>query len=52
MVGDRDTDLEFAANLGVHGLRIRLNGGPDETWPAIARRILGQARRARKQKFT
>src|SRR5580698_9654498 len=26
MIGDRDTDLEFAENLGVHGLRIRLDG--------------------------
>jgi imidazoleglycerol-phosphate dehydratase / histidinol-phosphatase len=46
MIGDRDTDMEFAANLGVQGLRIRLHGGAEETWPAIARRILGQARRA------
>jgi imidazoleglycerol-phosphate dehydratase / histidinol-phosphatase len=47
MVGDRDTDLEFAANLGIQGLRIRLGGDPGETWPAIAARILGQTRRAR-----
>jgi imidazoleglycerol-phosphate dehydratase/histidinol-phosphatase len=47
MIGDRDTDLEFAANLGLQGLRIRLAGDPSETWPAIAARILGLARRAR-----
>jgi len=52
MVGDRDTDLEFAAALGVQGLRIRLHGGPEETWPAIAQRILGQARRARVHRKT
>jgi imidazoleglycerol-phosphate dehydratase / histidinol-phosphatase len=46
MIGDRDTDLEFAANLGVQGLRIRLGGDRGETWPAIAARIIGQARRA------
>ena len=40
MVGDRDTDLEFAANLGICGLRIRLNGGADETWPSIATQII------------
>ncbi|HWX80905.1 MAG TPA: histidinol-phosphatase [Steroidobacteraceae bacterium] len=45
MVGDRDTDLEFAANLGISGLRIRLNGGAHETWPGIAARIIA-ARRA------
>ena len=47
MVGDRDTDLEFAANLGIEGLRIRVDGTASETWPAIAARILGRARRAR-----
>jgi imidazoleglycerol-phosphate dehydratase/histidinol-phosphatase len=46
MVGDRDTDMEFAANLGVQGLRIRLDGAAHETWPAIAQRIIGQTRRA------
>jgi len=52
MVGDRDTDMEFAANLGVQGLRIRVDGGEAETWPAIVRRILEQARRARVHRKT
>jgi imidazoleglycerol-phosphate dehydratase/histidinol-phosphatase len=30
VIGDRDTDLEFARNLGVRG-----NGSDAETWPAI-----------------
>jgi imidazoleglycerol-phosphate dehydratase / histidinol-phosphatase len=47
MIGDRDTDLEFAANLGIQGLRISLGGEPGETWPAIAASIIGRARRAR-----
>ncbi len=46
MIGDRDTDLEFAANLGISGLRIRLNGAAHETWAGIAARILGSARRS------
>ncbi len=46
MVGDRDTDLEFAVNLGIQGFKVTLNGPPHETWPAIAARILGAARRA------
>jgi imidazoleglycerol-phosphate dehydratase/histidinol-phosphatase len=52
MIGDRDTDMEFAANLGVQGLRIRLRGEPNETWAAIARHILGQGRRARVHRKT
>jgi len=52
MIGDRDTDLEFAANLGIAGLRIRLHGEQDETWPRIAAHILSQARRARVQRKT
>jgi imidazoleglycerol-phosphate dehydratase / histidinol-phosphatase len=46
MIGDRDTDMEFAANLGVWGLKISLQGEAHATWPRIAARILGQARRA------
>ena len=44
MIGDRDTDLEFARNLGIRGLRVRRSGTETETWPAIARELL--ARRA------
>ncbi len=40
MVGDRDTDLEFAANLGVRGFRI----GADCGWPAIAHALLDAPR--------
>ena len=52
MIGDRDTDMEFAANLGLQGLRIRLDGDALETWPAIVRRILGQARHAQVHRKT
>jgi imidazoleglycerol-phosphate dehydratase/histidinol-phosphatase len=52
MIGDRDTDMEFAANLELQGLRIRLDGEAHETWPAIVRRILGQARRAQVHRRT
>ena len=52
MIGDRDTDMEFAENLGVQGLRIRLDGGAPETWPSIARRILEQARCAQVHRKT
>jgi imidazoleglycerol-phosphate dehydratase/histidinol-phosphatase len=52
MIGDRDTDMEFAANIGVQGLRIRLDGAAEESWPAIARRILEQSRSARLHRKT
>jgi imidazoleglycerol-phosphate dehydratase/histidinol-phosphatase len=52
MIGDRDTDREFAENLGVQGLRIRLDGSALETWPTIARRILEQARRSNMHRKT
>jgi imidazoleglycerol-phosphate dehydratase/histidinol-phosphatase len=52
MVGDRDTDLEFARNIGVEGLRVRVDGAAAESWPAIADRILGAPRRARTERTT
>ena len=52
MVGDRDTDLEFARNIGVEGLRVRVDGAAAESWPAIADRILGAPRRARAERTT
>lgn len=50
MIGDRDTDLEFAQNLGVRGLRVTLNGPESETWPAIVRELT--ARRAKETRVT
>jgi len=52
MVGDRDTDLEFALNLGIEGIRVRAQGTEAESWRAIAQRILGAARRARVRRTT
>ncbi|MET0280468.1 MAG: bifunctional histidinol-phosphatase/imidazoleglycerol-phosphate dehydratase HisB [Steroidobacteraceae bacterium] len=50
MIGDRSTDLEFAANLGVRGLRVTKAGPAAETWPQIASALL--ARRATVQRRT
>jgi imidazoleglycerol-phosphate dehydratase / histidinol-phosphatase len=44
VVGDRDTDLQFAANIGVRGVRVRRHGTPDETWSAVVKTLT--ARRA------
>ncbi|HET7843691.1 MAG TPA: HAD hydrolase-like protein, partial [Xanthomonadales bacterium] len=43
VVGDRETDVELARNLGVRGFRI----GPGNDWPTIARAIVGGTRVAR-----
>jgi imidazoleglycerol-phosphate dehydratase / histidinol-phosphatase len=44
VVGDRDTDLQFAANLGIRGVRVRRHGTPEETWAAAVQTLM--ARRA------
>lgn len=41
MVGDRETDLQFAANLGVRGFRIGPRG---MEWDEVAHRLLDQPR--------
>ncbi|HUK02491.1 MAG TPA: bifunctional histidinol-phosphatase/imidazoleglycerol-phosphate dehydratase HisB [Steroidobacteraceae bacterium] len=50
VIGDRDTDLELARNLGVRGLRVRSDGTPAEGWPAVTRELL--ARRASIERIT
>src|ERR1700678_3241586 len=50
--GARDTDLHFAEKWGVKGFNIALDGGPAQTWPAIADCIVGQARRAHLHRVT
>jgi imidazoleglycerol-phosphate dehydratase/histidinol-phosphatase len=52
MIGDRETDMEFAANLGIQGIRIVLHGDAHDAWPAITRRIIESSRRATVQRKT
>jgi imidazoleglycerol-phosphate dehydratase/histidinol-phosphatase len=52
MVGDRDTDLDFARNLGIRGLRVRAQSAPSESWAAIAAELTTGARRARVERQT
>jgi len=47
VIGDRQTDLELAANLGLAGLRVRRDGSEEETWEAVARRLTRPVRSAR-----
>jgi len=37
VIGDRETDLELARNLGIGAVRILRDGGDDFSWPAAAR---------------
>ncbi|MDZ3823915.1 MAG: bifunctional histidinol-phosphatase/imidazoleglycerol-phosphate dehydratase HisB [Pseudoxanthomonas sp.] len=48
VIGDRATDLEFAANLGIAGYRL----GSDLDWPAVVRALLRPARHARVERRT
>jgi len=50
VIGDRESDLELARNIGVRGLRVRRDGESGETWAAVARELL--ARRARVERVT
>jgi imidazoleglycerol-phosphate dehydratase / histidinol-phosphatase len=52
VIGDRDTDLAFAANLGLAGLKVGDGEGDCLTWPQVARRILGGLRRAAVQRVS
>jgi imidazoleglycerol-phosphate dehydratase/histidinol-phosphatase len=50
VIGDRTTDLELARNLGTRGLKVRRDGSPQETWPAIVHELT--ARRAALERVT
>jgi len=45
VIGDRDTDLELAENIGVRGLRYAPDGAYDDTWPGIRQALRPGARR-------
>jgi imidazoleglycerol-phosphate dehydratase/histidinol-phosphatase len=50
MVGDRDSDVEFARNLGIAGFRLGAAGG--ETWAAIAHALVDKPRIATVERRT
>ncbi len=52
VIGDRASDLELAANLGIAGHRVALAGATEHGWAAIAHRLCGPRRRARVERRT
>ena len=49
VIGDRETDLQLAANMGIGGLRL----GPDhEGWASIAHRLVNRPRQATVERKT
>ena len=49
MVGDRDTDMQFATNLGVRGFRL---GPKDYTWAGVAHALVDAPRTALVERTT
>jgi imidazoleglycerol-phosphate dehydratase/histidinol-phosphatase len=52
VIGDRETDLQLAANLGIEGLRVRADGADGATWAAVVERLCRPDRRARLERRT
>ncbi len=50
VIGDRDTDTQFATNVGLRAFRVRQPAGVRESWPEVVRALL--ARRARVERRT
>jgi len=48
VIGDRETDLELAANMGIRGYRL----DADLDWPTLCRRLLSQRRSGQVQRGT
>jgi imidazoleglycerol-phosphate dehydratase/histidinol-phosphatase len=46
VVGDRETDLELAANLGLRGFRLDAAGPFEKSWSYVAHTLLNQPRTA------
>jgi imidazoleglycerol-phosphate dehydratase/histidinol-phosphatase len=52
VIGDRDTDMELADNLGIRGLMVAADGTPGKSWPVVATELLTQGRCAEVRRRT
>jgi imidazoleglycerol-phosphate dehydratase/histidinol-phosphatase len=52
VIGDRDTDLRLADNLGLQSFRISSDGSNDECWEQIVHILLDEPRRASVRRST
>ena len=52
VIGDRESDMQLAANLGLEGLRVRADGADGATWQAIVERLCRPDRRSRVERRT
>lgn len=52
VIGDRDTDMQLAANLGVRGLRVSQEDNPAESWQQVCRDLLNRKRSAAVERTT
>jgi imidazoleglycerol-phosphate dehydratase/histidinol-phosphatase len=52
LIAAGEADLKFAKSLGVEGLKVSRQGETRESWPEIARHILGKGRRGQVHRVT
>ncbi len=52
VIGDRETDLQLARNIGIAGLRVRTDRSEGESWASIAKRLVKPDRRAQVNRKT
>ncbi len=52
VVGDRDTDLQLATNLGLRGFKVKAGGPDHEGWDQVIHELLDDPRRARIERRT
>jgi len=52
VIGDRETDIQLAANLGVRGILYAADGARGDSWPVIAERLARRPRCARVSRRT